>query len=161
MALPFPIRPLPTPAPKIGQVPAQPAQQKTSTFGYSWRRPPTSQPQPKDPIIKTKPGFLEKGDFRQHSSLVNEIKKDSYYKDVPTYSRKFTKDERVKLITELEKMGQGIGGLSGTKMGVAIKKMEKLKTKARSHAEFGKVKTLDQKIKQARVWQKQWGLRKN
>lgn len=154
MAFPFSIRPpspSPTPRSAQGQIPNKPAPQKTSTFGYS---------SAKKTIAKDKPGFLEKGMFRGSSTLRTEVRKGSYYKGIPTYSKKFTATERANLITELEKSGRGMGGLTGEKLGAAIKKMEKIKREAksqiRSHADSEKVKILDQKIKQAQVWKKTW-----
>ncbi|MFH1423875.1 MAG: hypothetical protein ABIG29_02920 [Candidatus Nealsonbacteria bacterium] len=149
MPLPFYIKSSPAPAPKFGQgqAPVKPAQQRTPTFGYSSAKKTTT---------KDKPGFLERGMFRQHGSLITEVRKDSYYKSIPNYSKKFTQGERIKLITELERAGMGTGGLTGEKLGVAIKKLGKEKMKAVSHREFGKAKILDQKIKQAQVWQKTW-----
>jgi len=163
MPLPFYVKPSPAPTPKIeqGQTPAKPAQQKPSTFGYSWRRPSINPGQAKKPITKDKPGFLEEGMFRGHSSLITEIKKDSYYKSIPTYSKRFTKTERINLVKELEKAGGGIGGLTGRKLGLGIKKFVKEKGRARDRWEFRKVKALDQKIKQAQVWKKLWDRQKN
>ena len=150
MPLPFYVRPspAPTPAPRFGQgqSPSKPAQQRTSTFGYSLKKT----------ITKDRPSFLERGVFRKHDELIHEVRKDSYYKSIPTYSKKYSQTERMNLVKELEKAGMGIGGLTGNKLGVAIKRMSKEKLAAVSHREFGKAKILDQKIKQAQVWRKTW-----
>ncbi|OGZ20444.1 MAG: hypothetical protein A2654_00670 [Candidatus Nealsonbacteria bacterium RIFCSPHIGHO2_01_FULL_43_31] len=158
MPLPLYVRSSPAPAPKPGQgqTPSNPAPQKTSTFGYLWRKPSINQEQAKKAIVKDKPGFLERGAFRQHDSLIHEIRKNSYYKSIPTYGKKFTQAERMNLVKELEKAGRGIGGLTGEKLGLAIKSLGKEKQKALSHREFGRAKILDQKIKQAQVWRKTW-----
>jgi len=158
MALPFFTKPSPAPAPRFGQgqVPAKPVQPKTSTFGHLFAKPSINQGQVKKTIIKDKPGFLEKGGFRKHDELIHEIRKNSYYKSIPTYGKKFTQTERMNLVKELEKVGKGVGGLTEQKLGWAIKKLGKEKMKAVSHREFGKAKVLDQKIKQAQVWKKTW-----
>lgn len=154
MAFPFSIRP------SSPSTPAKPAQQKPSTLGYLFGKPSISQRQAKKPIIENKPGFLERGGFRTHDQLINEVKKSSYYKDIPTYGKKFTQTERANFVKELEKLGKGSGGLTGEKLGIAIKKLGKMKEMAPYHREFGKVKELDQKIKQAQAWKKLWDRQK-
>lgn len=162
MPTPFFIRRSPIHNPKMGQgqTPVNPAQQKTSTFGYLFRRPPTTPGLVKKIIAKNKPGFLEGGAFRKHDELIHEVRKGSYYKSIPTYSKKFTQAERMSLVKELERAGRGSAGLTREKLGWAIKKLEKIKREAKSHIRFHsdseKVKTLDQKIKQAQVWKKTW-----
>jgi len=157
MPLPFYVKPSPAPTSK-------PVQQKTSTFGYLFKKSSITPVQPKKAIIQNKPGFLERGGFRTHDQLIHEIRKSNYYKSIPNYSKKFGQAERMKLVKELEVAGRGIGGLTGEKLGWAIKKLEKqkreIKSHARSHLDFEKVKTLDQKVKQAQVWQKTWDRQK-
>lgn len=124
---------------------------KPTVPGTTPKLPPKPVPQP---VVK--PGFLE-NKFRKQDELIGEVKKHSYFKDIPTYGKKFSQNERVALIKELEKKSGGVvGGLSDNRMNIAIKKLEKEKMTATYHKEFGKIKQLDQKIKQAKVWKKAW-----
>ena len=113
----------------------------------------TNTPVSKDSL---KPTFLEKGKLRKTDELITEIKKQSYFKSVPTSGKKFSQLERVKLIQDLEKAGGKVGGLTKRRMGFAIKKLEKEKYRAGFKKQYKRVKELDQQIKQAKTWDKSW-----
>jgi hypothetical protein len=117
--------------------------------------PWSSKPASKPSAQPVKPGFMENR-FRKQDELVNEVKKQNYFKNIPTYGKKFTQKERVDLIKRIEKVGGAPGGLSDQRMNIAIKKMEKEKMMASIHKDFNRAKKLDQEIKQAKVWKKTW-----
>lgn len=151
MGFPFFTRPpsIPSLPSKPEKIPDKPAQQKTSAFGYLFGG------QAKKTVPENKPGFLEGGQFRRHGLLTQEVKKNSYYKAIPG-GKKFTEKERVNLITEIEKLGKGSGGLTEKRMEVAIKRLEKEKKVAGWNRNYQSVRELDKKIKQAKEWKKLW-----
>lgn len=156
MAFPFFNKSSSTPTPAPNRPPEKSAPQKTSAFGHLFSRPSPAQESAKKLPVADKPGFLDQGKFRKHDELVTELKKYNYYKSVPTYDKKFTQKERIGLVKDLERAGGAVGGLTEKRLGIAIKKFEKEKMMASYHKDFKKIKELDQKIKQAKVWKKTW-----
>jgi len=116
----------------------------------------THMPVPNKKKSVLQPSFLEKGRFRKTNELITEIKKQSYYKNIPTYSRRPGQKERVKFIKDLVKISGASGGLSNVRLGQAIKKLEKEKMRAGYKKEYKRIKELDQQIKQAKAWHKTW-----
>ena len=110
------------------------------------------------PVLKSvaKPGFLAKGRFRKTDKLITELKKQSYYKKIPTYNKKLSQKERINLIKILQKTSGASGGLSDRRMEQAIKKLKKEKIQAGYRKQYKRIKELDQQIKQAKDWQKTW-----
>lgn len=115
-----------------------------------------SRPAPKQQAVKPKPTFLGGGRFRKTDELMTEIKKHSYYRNIPTYGKKPSQKERIDFIKTLQKASGATGGLSKTRLRQAIKKMEKQKLQAGCNRQYKEVKRLDQQIKQAKILDKTW-----
>lgn len=101
------------------------------------------------PTLKPKGIFGEKK-YRSFSEL-REFARKAPFESAPGYGRKFTRNERVKLIETLQKYSGQSYGLSEEKMNLVLKKMQKEKMETK---DFQKKKELDQSIKMLEKWRK-------